>query len=98
MSLSRPCLKSMCRGVIRNSVLNINPHVHLFNRVNQLGLPSLLAKYLVYDMSLEEDLSLMVQTLSLEEPAELLPGGGGRRNRGRCRRSRHNQTRVKSPS
>ena len=87
-----PCLKSMCRGIIRNRLLNISPHVNLFSRVTKLGLPSLLAKYLVYDMSLEEDLSLKVETLSLEEPGEesMEPLSSGRR--GRWRRGRRSQT------
>ena len=89
-----PCLKSICRGIIRNRLMNINPHVNLFSRVTKLGLPSLLAKYLVYDMSLEEDLSVKVGTLSLEESVESLPGG----RRGKSKRNRHNQKGGQPPS
>ena len=47
------CLKHLCRKTIRKQLLMLNAHYHLFNRVYKLGLPTLLASYLVYDMSLE---------------------------------------------
>ena len=48
----RTCLKSRCRDAIRQHLIITNPHHNLFTRVEQLGLPSLLSRYLVYNMSL----------------------------------------------
>ena len=45
-------LKDVCREAIRKHLLNINPHLNLFMRIPQLGLPTRLASYLLY----EEDL------------------------------------------
>ena len=45
-------LKHLCREAIREHLLAIDPHENLFGRVPQLGLPSSLAKYLLYNMSL----------------------------------------------
>ena len=49
------CLKHLCREAIRKCLIHVQPHLHLFDRVFDIGLPSLLTKYLVYDMSLEND-------------------------------------------
>ena len=46
------CLKSKCREAIRHHLIITNPHRNLFARVGQLGLPSLLSQYLVYNISL----------------------------------------------
>ena len=49
---SKLCLLVRCRDVIRRHLLALNRHLHLFGRVRQLGLPSPLASYLLYDVSL----------------------------------------------
>ena len=46
-------LKHLCRQRIRNHLLDLDRHAHLFGRVSRLGLPSLVTKYLLYDMTLE---------------------------------------------
>ena len=46
-------LKHMCREVIRKHLLQLNEHINLFQRIPKLGLPSLLAKYLLYHLSLD---------------------------------------------
>ena len=43
------CLMHLCRERIRMHLLNLDPHRHLFNRIPQLGLPSLLTDYLLYN-------------------------------------------------
>ena len=48
-------LKRLCRRAIRRQLLIVDPHLHLFDRVFQLGLPPLLARYLIYNMSLDDD-------------------------------------------
>ena len=40
---------------IRKHLLKLDPHTHLFSRVPQLGLPSLLTEYLLYGASLEDN-------------------------------------------
>ena len=49
-------LKHLCREAIRKHLLKLDPHTHLFGRVPRLGLPSLVTKYLLYDMSLDDDI------------------------------------------
>ena len=49
-------LKHICREAIRKHLLELDPHTHLFGRVPRLGLPSLLIDYLLYDMSLDDDI------------------------------------------
>ena len=51
------CLKHLCREAIRKHLLDVNPHEHLFGRVTMLGLPMLLTNYLVYEMSLDDQIS-----------------------------------------
>ena len=46
-------LLPLCRETIRNHLMSLDPHTHLFIRVPKLGLPSLLRKYLLYDVALE---------------------------------------------
>ena len=48
-------LKSQCRKAIRNHLLNLDPHTHLFCRVRKLGLPKLLQRYLVYNENVYDD-------------------------------------------
>ena len=47
------CLKHMCREVIRDHVINLDPHTHLFGRIALLRLPPVLSKYLLYCLSLD---------------------------------------------
>ena len=49
------CLKHLCREALREHLLKLDPHTHLFGRIPQLGLPSLVNKYLLYGMSLNDD-------------------------------------------
>ena len=46
-------LKDMCREAIRKHLLDINPHLNLFARIPQLGLPTRLCHYLLYDEDLK---------------------------------------------
>ena len=46
-------LKHMCRSAIRKHLLRVNSSINLFVRIPQLGFPSLLKDYLLYNMSLE---------------------------------------------
>ena len=57
-------LKSICRKAIRRHLLLLNPHQHLFNRIPQLGLPSILDKYLMYNVSLDDITSNNVALLN----------------------------------
>ena len=46
-------LKHLCREGIRNHLLDLDPHTHLFGRIPQLRLPSSLTKFLLYNFCLE---------------------------------------------
>ena len=46
-------LKHLCREAIRKHLIDLDPHEHLFGRMPQLGLPSLVMEYLLYDCSLD---------------------------------------------
>ena len=48
-------LKAQCRRAIRKLSLDLNPHSHLFDRVQRLGLPKLLQRYLVYNVNIYDD-------------------------------------------
>ena len=48
-------LKELSIEAIRNHLLKLDPHTHLFDRVPQLGLPPLLTEYLLYGVSLDDD-------------------------------------------
>ena len=48
-------LSHLCRDVIREHLLELDTHKNLFVRVPRLGLPAGLARYLVFDMSLNGD-------------------------------------------
>ena len=56
-------LKNLCREVIRKQLLQMSP-VNLFVRVPQLGLPAALEKYLLHDVSLDDDLEAVTNQLS----------------------------------
>ena len=56
---STDTLRETCREAIRKHLLDINPHLNLFMRIPQLGLPTRLAHYLLYD----EDLNLREEDL-----------------------------------
>ena len=45
----------MCREAIRKHLIDVRPHINLFERVPWLGLPQLLQSYLLYDLELKED-------------------------------------------
>ena len=49
----RLCLKHLCRDTIRNYLIFLDPHLHLFGRITELRQPSLITRYLLYGMSLE---------------------------------------------
>ena len=46
-------LKYICRGSIREHFRSIDPYLSLFKRVKELGLPTMLTSYLLYDTSLD---------------------------------------------
>ena len=43
-------LMHLCREAVRNHLLDLDPHTHLFGRVPRLGLPSLITDYLIYNV------------------------------------------------
>ena len=49
------CLKHLCKEAIRNHLLELDPHTHLFGRVPRLGLPKSLMEYLLYNQTLDDD-------------------------------------------
>ena len=48
-------LKHTCREAIRKHLLKLDPHQHLFSRIPELGLPSLMTEYLLFNQSLDDD-------------------------------------------
>ena len=46
-------LMDICRVAIRRRLIRLDPPVNLFVKVRELGLPSILADYLLYDLSIE---------------------------------------------
>ena len=46
-------LKNTCREALRKHLISLDPHTHLFNRIPQLGLPTLITDYLLYSSSLD---------------------------------------------
>ena len=46
-------LKHLCRETIREHLLDMDPHTHLFGRVPRLGLPASLTSYLLYNCTLD---------------------------------------------
>ena len=49
------CLSHICREAIREHLLLVDPHENLFIRTQQLGLPSALQEYLLYNVTLKDD-------------------------------------------
>ena len=47
-------LKYLCRHVIRKHLIEIDSHENLFLRIRKLGLPEIVTRYLLYNMSVEE--------------------------------------------
>ena len=45
-------LKDLCRISIRRRLIEVEPNTHLFTRIPQLGLPSSLVTYLLYNISI----------------------------------------------
>ena len=48
-------LHNLCRESIRKHLQNVDLHENLFCRIPKLGLPSLLVKYLLYNLSLDDE-------------------------------------------
>ena len=48
-------LKNICREAIRKHLLKLDLHSNLFSRIPELGLPSILTEYLLYNQSLDDD-------------------------------------------
>ena len=46
-------LKHLCREAIRKHLIDLDPHEHLFGKIPQLGLPSIVTEYMLYDCSLD---------------------------------------------
>ena len=51
----RLSLKHICRETIRKHLINIDPYTNLFDRIPKIGLPRVLADFLLYGISLEEN-------------------------------------------
>ena len=54
VQVEKLCLSELCRVAIRKSLLDINPQENLIVRVPRLGLPVLLARYLLFDVPLTD--------------------------------------------
>ena len=53
-------LKHICRQAIRNHLLDLDSHHHLFGKISRLRLPRSLTSYLLFEISLEmEDMGLI---------------------------------------
>ena len=50
---SEDSLKHLCRKAISKHLIMLNPREHLFYRVQELGLPSILNDYMLYYKSLD---------------------------------------------
>lgn len=48
-------LKELCRATIRQCMLKVDRHTDLFRRIPKMGLPTTLAKYLLYNEELGLD-------------------------------------------
>ena len=46
-------LKHLCREAIRKHLIYLDPHDHLFGRIPQLGLPSIVTEYMLYNCTLD---------------------------------------------
>ena len=51
-------LMHICRETIRKLLLNLDPHIHLFDRIPMLGLPSSVTEYLLYGETLDDDIDI----------------------------------------
>ena len=49
------CLSHICREAIREHMMKVDPHENLFYRGQQLGLPTALQEYLLYNVTLKDD-------------------------------------------
>ena len=47
-------LLDICRGRIRQHLLTLDPHAHLFDRVPLLGLPATVTNFLVHNQTLDD--------------------------------------------
>ena len=50
-------LKHLAREAVRKHLINIDPHENLCGRIHHLELPSLLTEYLLYNMSLDDNVN-----------------------------------------
>ena len=48
-------LNAKCRTALRNHLLQLNAETNLFIRIPELGLPTLLREYLLYDVSIDDE-------------------------------------------
>ena len=48
-------LMHLCREAVRNRLLELDPHTHLFSRVPRLGLPTIITEYLLFNMPIENE-------------------------------------------
>ena len=48
----RLCLKHQCREAIRRHLITVNPHGNLFVRIPLLGLPAVITRYLLFNVSI----------------------------------------------
>ena len=46
------CLKHQCREAIRRDMIDVNPDGNLFLRIPRLGLPTVITRYLLFNVSL----------------------------------------------
>ena len=53
-------LKDICRRKIREHLLRLDPHTHLFGRVPMLEIPTSLHRYLLYDQTLDKTMDDIV--------------------------------------
>ena len=54
-SFARHTLQNQCRITIRQHLMKLDRHGNLFHRVPRIGLPSPIARYLLYGVSLDDD-------------------------------------------
>ena len=63
-------LAEICRKLVRQHLMKINPNQHLFYRVPQLGLSAVQSDYLLYNLSIEKSKYESVDEESEEEDTE----------------------------
>ena len=64
-------LKHLCREAIRKHLIDVNPYENLFGRIPQLGLPSIVNNYLLYDCKLPSTtttrmMMMMMTTITID--------------------------------